>query len=106
MHPVYLHRDFMTYRNHAANRNTPPREGILRRWLRARIRAWQRRKMISALHAMDDRLFHDIGIERSRISDVVDGLNDRELRMRPVEKRAVSGIDRVRGAALPLNRAA
>lgn len=107
MHPVHLHRNYMTYRNHAAaNRNAPPRESILRRWIRARVRAWQRRKMIAALHAMDDRLLRDIGIERSRIPEVVDGLDDRELRMRPVSSRDASAIDRVPRRAPPSRRAA
>ena len=37
---------------------------------------------------MDDRLLRDIGIDRSDIPRVVDGLTDRELSMRPVSSDA------------------
>ncbi|MBR9848465.1 MAG: iron-containing alcohol dehydrogenase [Rhodobacteraceae bacterium] len=40
--------------------------------------------MIETLRGMDDRLLRDIGIDRSDIPRVVDGLTERERRMRPV----------------------
>ena len=55
-----------------------------RQWLLAATRCWQRRKMIAALEAMDDRLLQDIGIHRDEIPHVVDGFSDRELRMTPL----------------------
>ena len=58
--------------------------GAFRRWLRTVFHRWQRRKMIETLRDMDDRLLRDIGIDRSDIPRVVDGLTDRELSMRPV----------------------
>lgn len=56
----------------------------LRQWLQSAARQWERRKMIAALEAMDDRLLRDIGIYRKDIPRVVDGLDDREIRMRPL----------------------
>ncbi|WP_373310621.1 DUF1127 domain-containing protein [Seohaeicola zhoushanensis] len=69
-------------RRTAGRNNRKP--GAIRRWLRAVFHNWQRRKMIETLRSMDDRLLRDIGIERSDIPRVVDGLTDRELSMRPV----------------------
>nr|WP_277988446.1 DUF1127 domain-containing protein [Salipiger thiooxidans] len=66
----------------ASQRNRKP--GAFRRWLRTAFHHWQRRKMIETLRGMDDRLLRDIGIDRSDIPRVVDGLTDRELSMRPV----------------------
>lgn len=65
-----------------AQRNRKP--GAFRRWFRTAFHHWQRRKMIETLRGMDDRLLRDIGIDRSEIPRVVDGLTDRELSMRPV----------------------
>ncbi|WP_353349823.1 DUF1127 domain-containing protein [Aquicoccus sp. SU-CL01552] len=66
----------------ASQRNRKP--GAFRRWLRTTFLQWQRRKMIETLRGMDDRLLRDIGIDRSDIPRVVNGLTDRELSMRPV----------------------
>ncbi|WP_223306325.1 MULTISPECIES: DUF1127 domain-containing protein [Mameliella] len=66
----------------ASQRSRKP--GAFRRWLRTAFHHWQRRKMIETLRGMDDRLLRDIGIDRSDIPRVVDGLADRELSMRPV----------------------
>lgn len=66
----------------ASQRNRKP--GAFRRWLRTTFLQWQRRKMIETLRGMDDRLLRDIGIGRSDIPRVVNGLTDRELSMRPV----------------------
>lgn len=63
-------------------RNRKP--GAFRRWLRTTFLQWQRRKMIETLRGMDERLLRDIGIDRSDIPRVVNGLTDRELSMRPV----------------------
>lgn len=52
--------------------------GPLRRWLRAAIKKWQRRKMIASLSSLDDRTLHDIGIHRSEITRAVDGLDSAE----------------------------
>lgn len=60
--------------------------GGIRRGIAAAMRGWQRRKMIAALEAMDDRLLRDIGIYRGEIKNVVYGLDDRELRMSPVAR--------------------
>ena len=53
-------------------------------WWQSVVRSWQRRKMIAALSALDDHILHDIGIHRGNIERVVDGFDDRELRMTPV----------------------
>ena len=58
--------------------------GAFGEWFRTAFRNWERRKMIQTLQGMDDRLLHDIGIERSEIPRVVDGFTDRERAMRPV----------------------
>ena len=49
--------------------------------------------MIAALEAMDDRLLRDIGIYRNDIPRVVDGLDDRELRMRPLAAPAAKPVE-------------
>ena len=56
----------------------------LRQWVRSAARRWERRKMIAALEALDNRLLRDIGVYRNDISRFVDGLDDRELLMRPL----------------------
>lgn len=61
-------------------------KGPIRRWIAAAFRQWQRQKMIAALQAMDSRVLQDIGIERCDIERVVDGFDDRELRMVPVAR--------------------
>ena len=58
--------------------------GALCDWLRSAFRTWQRHKMMATLHGLDDRLLHDMGIDRRDIPKVVDQLTGRELRMRPV----------------------
>lgn len=45
---------------------------ILRGW-QAALAHWQRRRMIAALSALDDRTLRDIGIPRADIERVVDG---------------------------------
>ena len=63
------------------------RKSPLGTWLRIAFRNWERRKMIEALRALDDRLLRDIGIERSDIPRVVDGFTDSERAMQPVSPR-------------------
>ncbi|MCA8869155.1 MAG: DUF1127 domain-containing protein [Rhodobacteraceae bacterium] len=67
-----------------AGSNGSARDGWFRQWLRQATRQWRRRRMIAALRAMDDRLLNDIGIHRQDIEPIVDGFDDRELRMLPV----------------------
>lgn len=67
-------------------------KGFFRRLFRSATRQWQRRRMIAALQAMDDRLLRDIGIDRADIPRIVDGFSDREIRMNPLppaDERAV-----------------
>ncbi|WP_045320161.1 DUF1127 domain-containing protein [Limimaricola cinnabarinus] len=68
-----------------------PSSGGIRSWIKAATREWRRRKMIAALEAMDDRLLRDIGLYRGDIRNVVNGLDDRELRMTPVARSADNG---------------
>jgi len=63
---------------------------VIRRWLQAAVRNWQRRKMIASLEVMDDRLLRDIGIERADIVSVVNGFDERELMMAPLSTRQPS----------------
>ncbi len=53
---------------------------------RSLYRRWQRRKMIDALQALDDRLLHDMGIRRGEIRYVVGRFTDEELGMTPVSR--------------------
>lgn len=59
-------------------------DGAFRTWFRSAYRHWQRNKMIAAFQSLDDATLRDIGVERSEIPSVVDGLDDLELRMAPV----------------------
>ncbi|MGR3550666.1 DUF1127 domain-containing protein [Pseudooceanicola sp.] len=85
MHPYMLNRNapFLS------QSNAPPlpaiaRRGLLRRIFGSIVHNWKRHRMIAALEAMDDHLLRDIGIHRSEILHVVDGLTARELSMPPV----------------------
>lgn len=60
------------------------------RWWRSAVRRWQRRKMITALAGLDDRILLDIGLCRGEIEDFVDGLSSAELRMTPVAPDAAT----------------
>ncbi len=91
MHPNPSHQNHLPHRQQGtlAESTKPKRiDGMLHRWLRNAARQWRRRKMIAALEAMDERLLRDIGIYRSDIHRVVDGLNNRELRVRPIAPSA------------------
>ncbi len=87
MHPFLTHQTDLTKHTDlaAVNCNSAPvQSGLLQRWARSTIQSWKRRKMIAALHAMDNHLLKDIGINRHDIARVVDGFDDRELRMVPL----------------------
>ncbi len=76
------------------HKSEPKRNGLFRKWMVLAKQQWQRRKMIAALEAMDDRLLRDIGIYRGDIKRVVDGFDDRELRMVPLAaSTTVSRLD-------------
>ncbi len=80
-----------TMLNQPAHHNTAENHrGGLRQWLAGASRQWQRRRMIAALHAMDDRLLRDIGLHRGNIESVVDGFDDHELRMTPLAPAATA----------------
>ncbi|MBK8440367.1 MAG: DUF1127 domain-containing protein [Rhodobacter sp.] len=64
--------------------------GPLRRLFGGIVRHWQRRRMIRALQAMDDRLLRDIGLARGDIEAVVDSFDDRELQMVPLAPAALA----------------
>ena len=49
------------------------RMNVLLRWWQSAVQNWQRRKMIAALEALDDRTLMDIGVHRGGIKRVVDG---------------------------------
>lgn len=57
---------------------------LIQHWWSRAVHNWQRRKMIAALAALDDRMLLDIGLCRGQIEDFVDGLSSAELRMAPV----------------------
>jgi len=57
---------------------------LILRWWQSAVQNWQRRRMIAALAALDDRILMDIGIPRGEIERVVDGFDARELRMQPI----------------------
>lgn len=87
MHPYLTHQNYLSPSMPYARAHRKCAEmggGLLRRWLRAVVRNWKRRKMIAALQALDDRLLKDIGIYRTDIPRIVAGFDDRELGMVPV----------------------
>ena len=81
MHPYLSHLNYVSpFRpNVHTYRKRAKAGGVLRQWLLAANRHWQRRKMIAVLEAMDDSILKDIGICRGDIPRVVDGFDDREL---------------------------
>lgn len=96
MHPLLSHRTYLNHRASvvARDNNYPPmKDGVLQRWSRAITNNWKRRKMIGALRAMDDRLLRDIGIYRNDIERVVDGFNERELRIVPIAPLVSATLD-------------
>jgi uncharacterized protein YjiS (DUF1127 family) len=86
MHPVqFIKQQQHNVQPQAANHSfNPGGNGIIRRWLGQSIRKWQQRKMIAALHRLDDRILRDIGLERGDIESIVREFNDYELRMVPL----------------------
>lgn len=83
MHP-YLAKYLLDPKSPREAAGEPHR--LFRRWFAAAHRRWQRRRMIAALQAMDDRLLRDIGIHRGEIGRVVDRFDDRELGMTPLPR--------------------
>ncbi len=91
MHPFLSHRNYLSERRLAetVQSNAPRRlSGILRSAIDAAARRWRRRRMIAALEQLSDRTLADIGIARCDIPHVVEGFDDRELRMTPVARSA------------------
>lgn len=87
MHSLSLLRNNLAQRGSALISNTSQaiaKMGDLRGAMRLMARKWNRRKMNAMLEAMDDHLLNDIGIARHQIARLVDGLDDRELRMVPI----------------------
>lgn len=80
MHPVVLHRT-LSHQNDLALKAAPKERRSVRGWLRNASRAWRQRKMIAALRSMDDPMLAKLGIHRSRITSIVEGLDERELLM-------------------------
>ncbi len=96
MYPVQVNKHDTLYPHlpHAAiTTPNPVGAGPIRGWLGLAIRKWQQRKMIAALHALDDRILWDIGMERCDIESIVRGFDERELRMVPLAAQARVLID-------------
>lgn len=70
--------------------SNPRRMSVISRWWQNAVQNWQRRKMIAALEALDDRTLLDIGVHRGEIRRVVEGFNDAELRMAPLAPEPTS----------------
>lgn len=84
MHPTLLNRHYLARSFELKSAVRPQEIGPIRRWLSATIRQWQRRRMIANFEAMDDWVLSDIGIERADIHSIVEGFDERELRMAPI----------------------
>ena len=80
----------------AASRHAGAQGSVLiRRWLTPLVTKWRRRKIVGALEMMDTRLLRDMGIERCDIKRIVEGFDQRELRMVPLaQPQPVARIDR------------
>lgn len=70
--------------------SNPRRMSVISRWWHTTVQNWQRRKMIAALEALDDRTLLDIGVHRGEIRRVVEGFNEAELRMVPIAPEPTS----------------
>lgn len=95
MHPFLSHRNYLNERRLAelTRPDAPKRRGgILRNAIDAAARRWRRRRMIAALEQLSDWTLADIGIARADIPRVVEGFDDRELRMTPVAASAPRGV--------------
>jgi len=83
---IYLTKDMVAS---AAHQNPSSRDqGLFYRLFLAAKQQWQRRRMIAALQALDDRMLADIGLHRGDIPQFVAGFSSRELRMAPVTQAA------------------
>lgn len=77
--------------DHAVTSTSNPRGmRVISRWWQNTVQNWQRRKMIAALEALNDRTLLDIGVHRGEIRRVVEGFNEAELRMAPVAPEPAS----------------
>lgn len=104
MHPYLSHRNHLSpsFPYVRGYREPARAAGLLRRWLRAASRQWQRRKMIATLEALDDWTLRDIGIHRGDIPRVVDGFDNRELGMvpfAPISRPVETNVEAFRKAA-------
>jgi uncharacterized protein YjiS (DUF1127 family) len=72
--------------NHRTSLHARQTVGFVARWAAGLKRAWTRRKTIARLAALDNRLLADIGIERSQIGTVVDGV------LQSVEAGAIAAV--------------
>ena len=91
MHPNQSHRQYLAQqhgRKVVGGDRVRAENGLIRRWLGAAFRHWQRRKMIATLEAMDDRILRDIGLIRGDIPRVVQGLLDLEPESAPTASAA------------------
>lgn len=87
MHPILFHHKLLVLRAERTKTSivsVSEKGDFLRRWWRATIGSWKRRKLIAAMQKLDDRGLGDMGISRKDIGRIVDALNDRELGMVPL----------------------
>ncbi len=91
MHPFLSHRNYLSERRRAEILPANASEissGILRDAVDAVVRRWRRQRMIAALESLNDWTLADIGIARCDIPRLVEGFDDRELRMTPLARPA------------------
>lgn len=86
MHPYLVHRNYLasTHPGARASCKRTKDGGGIRKWLRAAYRNWQRNKLIAAFQSLDDTILRDIGISRGEIHSIVDGFDDNEMSMAPI----------------------
>ncbi|MCX7561198.1 hypothetical protein OS190_16635 [Sulfitobacter sp. F26204] len=75
MHPIFTPRN--TNAQCATLENRPDRG--LRHRIGLACESWKRRRMISALRAVNDHWLKGVGIERHNIEDLVDGVVQTDL---------------------------
>ncbi len=81
MRPFLPHQNDLT---HSMPKEAAGTGSVLRKLIRAAVRRWQQHKLITSLHALDDRQLRDIGLYRNDIKRVVHGFDDVELGMVPL----------------------
>lgn len=86
MHPFLTHRNYQSSQKPYGQTYDMAAEagGAFHNWIRSGYRRWQRRKMVAALEALDDRTLRDIGIHRGEIYDLVSRFDDDDLRRKPL----------------------